>query len=285
MPTPHFDLELLRTFVTIANADTFALAGRQLGRSQSGISHHMQRLEAQVGLPLFVKDGRAKRLTVHGEQLLRYARDILSLNDDAMRSLKATGEGGVLRLGSPHDVADALLPQMLNRIARSMPQLRIEVVVARSPQLMVQLHQGELDLALSTREDAALEGFAMRKSPTVWLCAAHFNIAAGRALPLILGDESSLFRRSAIDALERAQIPWTQVCSSGSPLGIKAALRAGLGITARSMEMVGPGVRLLGAEDGLPQLPEVTYHLWVRPHSLNPFAKEIFKLLREGNHA
>ena len=84
------------------------------------------------------------------------------------------------------------------------------------------------------------------------------------------------------DALERRQIPWRQVHNSSSPLGVKAALRAGLGVTARSMELVGPEVRILGEQDGFPKLPEINYYLWMRPQSLNPHVRRAFKLLQEG---
>ena len=257
---PTLDLELLRTLVHVASSGSFADAGTQIGRSQSGVSQQMQRLEQIVQSPLFLKEGRNKQLTEQGRQLLRYARELLALNDDAVQALRQRMVDGQLRLGSPHDVADTLLPQVLSRLNRLMPTLQMEIRIGRSPSLMKALHAGEIDLAISTREDASLEGFILRRSPTVWLCAGHFLVSTSQPVPLILGDESSIFRRYALDALERRQIPWRQVHNSSSPLGVKAALRAGLGVTARSMELVGPEVRILGEQDGFPKLPEINYY-------------------------
>lgn len=280
-----FDLELLRTFVAVATYGTFAEAGKHLGRTQSGVTHQMQRMEAQLGLALFAKEGRNKQLTERGRHLLRYARDLLALNDDAMRVLRDAGETGVLRIGSPHDVADTILPQVLSRLARFLPQVRLETMVGRSPQLMSALQRGETDLTISTRHDATLDGFVLRTSPTVWLCAMHFILVPNQPVPLILGDEPSIFRRHALEAMDRAQMRWRQVYASSSPMGIKAALRAGLGVTARSLELVGPDVRILGEREGFPILPEITYYLWARPHSLNPLVGQAMRLLKEGTGA
>jgi len=280
--TPTFDLELLRSFVAVATHGTFASAGSRLQRSQSAVTQQMQRLEAQLGQTLFEKQGRGKRLTEHGHHLLRYARDMLALNDDAMLALRDSGSGGSLRIGSPHDIADTILPQVLSHIARFMPDLRLEIEVGRSPQLMEALHRGVVDITISTREDATLEGFVLRSSPTLWLCAAQFVPVPQQPVPLILGDEPSIFRRYALEALERHRIPWRQAYTSSSPTGIKAALRAGLGVTARSMDLLGGDMRVLGEKDGFPRLPDISYYLWVRPGSVNPLVRQAYALLKSG---
>ncbi|VFR90360.1 LysR family transcriptional regulator lrhA [plant metagenome] len=281
-----FDLDLLRTFVAVADQRTFAGAGRHTGRSQAAVSQQMQRLEAQVGLPLFSRQGRHKRLTEHGAKLLRYARDMLSLNDDAARALGESDMHGSLRIGSPHDVADTLLPPILEQIARSAPRLRLEIDVGRSPFLMEALHRGEIDMTLSTRHDRSLQGLVLRSSPTVWVCASQYVHAREQPLPLILIDEPSIFRRLAIEALDRARVPWKQAYLSSNLIGVKAAIRANLGVTARSMELLGPDMRVLGERDGLPKLPDVTYYLWVRPNTVNPLVRQAFDLLsRAGRYA
>lgn len=283
MTTPQtFDLELLRTFVAVVSTGTFAAAGQQQGRSQSAVTQQMQRLELQLGQALFQKEGRNKHLTEHGRHLLRYAREILLLNDDAMVSLRTDADIGALRIGASHDISETLLPPLLAYLARFLPRLRLEVVIARSPQLMASLHRGELDLSVSNREDATLEGVVLRTSRTVWLCSSQYEYLPQQPLPLILGDEPSIFRRYALEALDRHHIPWRTAFLSASPVGVKAAVRAGLGVTARSLEMLGPELRVLDEHDNLPPLPSVSYCLWVRPHSVNPLVRQAFGLLKNG---
>jgi DNA-binding transcriptional LysR family regulator len=288
MPSPSpsarapatFDLDLLRSFVAVVDAGSFAAGGTRLGRTQSAVTQQIQRLELQAGLQLFQKEGRQKLLTDPGRQLLRYAREMLALNDEAVHTLADSGLRGSLRIGSPHDVADTLLPGLLGRIARSSPHLRLEINVGRSPFLMESLQRGELDMTISTREDPTLEGILLHRSPTVWLSALQFKPSPREPLPLILIDEPSIFRRLALEALDRARVPWRLSYSSSNLIGVKAALLAGLGVTARSMELLGPELRVLGESDGLPRLPEVSYHLWVRPNTANPVARQAFELIR-----
>jgi len=280
MSPSTLDLELLRTFVAVADHPSFGAAGQHLGRTQSSVTQHMQRLEQQVGVSLLHKQGRQKALTDAGRQLLHHARQMLALNDAALDRLRDNSLSGMLRIGSPHDIADTILPPMLSHIARSAPHLRLEIDVGRSPFLMDDLHRGKVDMVISTRTDPTLKGFALRTSPVWWICAAHYQHVPSQPLPLVLVDEPSIYRRIALQALDAHDIPWRQAYLASNLIGIKAAVRAGLGVTARSMEMVGPDMRVLGESDGLPRLPDVTYHLWIRPGAVNPLAQRAYELIQ-----
>jgi DNA-binding transcriptional LysR family regulator len=282
---PTFDLELLRTFNAVVTQGTFTAASKHLQRTQSAVTQQMSRLEEQIGSPLFMKAGRVKRLTARGQQLLHYAREILSLNDDAMWSLRQSADHGVLRIGSPHDVAETILPGVLGRLNRSLREASTEVHIGRSPELMSQLKEGRLDIVISSREDDSLEGFAISTLPTVWLCAAHFIPVPGEPVPLIVGDANSIFMRFALDALDREQMAWRPASMSSSPIGVKAAIRAGLGVAARSTELLGADMRVLGARDGFPKLPDITYYLWIRPNAANTLARQAYELLHTNQPA
>ncbi|MGE0972279.1 LysR substrate-binding domain-containing protein [Klebsiella sp. WOUb02] len=278
----NLDIELLRTFIAVADLHTFSKAGIRLGRTQGAVSQQMQRLETLVGTTLFEKEGRTKRLTQQGQQLLSYARDLLLLNDDAMRSLKDSRFTGVLRIGSPHDVADTLLPPLLSQIARWAPSLNIELDVGRSPFLMEALHRGEVDMTISTRFDPQLEGVLLRTSPTVWICSAQYQHRPHAQVPLILADYPSIFRRVAIEALDAAQVRWLPAYTTSNLLGIKAAVKARLGVTARSIELLDSDMRVLGESDGLPRLPDTQFYLWVRPGTSQTLVKQAFELVASG---
>ena len=275
----NLDIELLRTFIAVADLHTFGKAGIRIGKTQGAVSQQMQRLETLVGTALFEQEGRHKRLTQQGRQLLSYARDLLLLNDDALRSLKDNGFTGKLRIGSPHDVADTLLPPLLSQLARWAPSLNIELDVGRSPFLMEALHRGEVDMTISTRFDPQLEGIQLRTSPTVWICSSQYHHRPDTTLPLILADYPSIFRRVAIDALDAAQVRWSPAYTTSNLLGIKAAVKARLGITARSIELLDSDMRVLGESDGLPRLPDTLFYLWVRPGQGQSLAKQAFDLL------
>lgn len=181
-------------------------------------------------------------------------------------------------MGSPHDVADTLLPTLLSQLARWAPNLNLELDVGRSPFLMESLQRGEVDMTISTRYDPHLEGILLRTSPTVWICSAHYHHQPGAPLPLILADYPSIFRRVAIDALDAAGARWSTAYTTSNLLGIKAVVKARLGITA-IIELLDSDMRVLGESDGLPRLPDTQFWLWVRPGSGQSLAKQAFNLL------
>jgi len=274
------DLELLRALVAIQEQGSFAGAAIHLGKTQSAVTQQMQRLEDQIGHPLFEKQGRQKRLTAHGQKLLDYARHLLAMNDEALRSLQQGNLEGVLRIGAPHDVADTMLPPLLAQVARVSPLLQLDIHVGRSPFLMESLKRGEIDMTISNREDPMLEGVVLRTSLTVWLCSASYVHDRAKPVPLVLADGPSLFRRLAQEALDSAGIRWSPNYTSSSLIGIKAALRAGLGVTARGVELVGADLRVLGENDGFPRLPDVAYYLFIRKNVINPLTRKVFDMLK-----
>ncbi|MGJ7558055.1 LysR substrate-binding domain-containing protein [Variovorax sp. RB2P76] len=276
------DLELLRSFAAVVSHHSFAAAAVHLERTQSAITQQMQRLEEQIGHPLFAKQGRQKRLTEHGERLLTYAHHMLALNDEALRSLRQGQLEGNLRIGAPHDVAETMLPLLLTEVARTSPLLQLDIHIGRSPYLMTSLKSGEVDMIISNRADAQsqFEGVVLRNSPTVWLCAASYVHDPAKPVPLIMADGPSIFRRIGHEALDAAGVAWTPRYTSSSLIGIKAALRAGLGVTARGVEQLDAGLRVLGAGDGMPRLPDLAYHLYVRSHVVNPVTRQVFETLK-----
>ncbi|AIJ46048.1 LysR substrate-binding domain-containing protein [Comamonas testosteroni] len=274
------DLDQLRTLATIARQQSFAAAAVQLGCTQSAITQQMQRLEDKVGHTLFEKQGRQKRLTEHGQRLLGYAQRMLAIHDEAISSLRHHHLEGLVRIGAPHDVADTMLPPVLKEIALKFPGVQIDIHMERSPFLMESLKQGELDLVISNRDDTTFESFALRSSPTVWLCGANYVHDPGKPVPLVLASGPSIFRRLACDALDAADIGWTPRHTCTSLVGIRAALRADLGVTARGVEQLDPGLRVLGSGDGMPPLPDLVYKLYIRSHVVNPITRQVFENLK-----
>lgn len=73
MRRPVFDLDVLRTFVTGLELNSFAKAAGRLGRSTSAVSAQLKKLEEQIGTPVLLKSGRGLALTPMGESLLTHA--------------------------------------------------------------------------------------------------------------------------------------------------------------------------------------------------------------------
>jgi TolB-like protein len=87
---PALDIDLLRSFVLIAEGGSFTRAAERVGRTQSAVSLQVQRLESLVGHRVLVRGkGGLVQLTAQGEYLLDRARDLIALNDDIIGSLRS----------------------------------------------------------------------------------------------------------------------------------------------------------------------------------------------------
>ena len=276
-PILNLDLDLLRTFVAVADLNTFAAAAAAVCRTQSAVSQQMQRLEQLVEKELFARHGRNKLLTEHGIQLLGYARKILRFNDEACTSLMFSSLQGMLTIGSSDESADTILPFLLNSISAVYPKLALDVRVKRHGEMGEMLRANEVDLALTTHRLENFESIALRTSPTLWYCAADYILPPGEALPLVLLDEPSPFRDMIVGTLNAANIPWRVTYIASTLSAVRAAVKAGLGITARPVEMMSPELRVLGSKEGLPPLPDTEYLLSRNEQTTSTLVQSIFQ--------
>lgn len=275
----NLDLDLLRTFVAVADLNTFAAAAAAVCRTQSAVSQQMQRLEQLVGKELFARHGRNKLLTEHGIQLLGYARKILRFNDEACISLMFSNLQGVLTLGASDESADTILPFLLNRISSVYPKLALDVSVKRNAFMVEMLKENEVDLVVTTHRPGQFDSLTLRTSPTHWYCAAEYVLQKGEPIPLVLLDDPSPFRDMVLAALNEAGIPWRLAYVASTLPAVRAAVKAGLGVTARPVEMMSPDLRVLGQSEGLPSLPDTEYLLCHNAASNNELAKVVFEAM------
>ncbi len=275
----NLDLDLLRTFVAVADLNTFAAAAAAVCRTQSAVSQQMQRLEQLVGKELFARHGRNKLLTEHGIQLLGYARKILRFNDEACMSLMFSNLQGVLTLGASDESADTILPFLLNRISSVYPKLALDVSVKRNAFMVEMLNEHKVDLVVTTHRPGQFDCLTLRTSPTHWYCAAEYVLQKGEPVPLVLLDDPSPFRDMVLTALNEANIPWRLAYVASTLPAVRAAVKAGLGVTARPVEMMSPDLRVLGKSDGLPALPDTEYLLCHNSSSHNQLAKVVFEAM------
>ncbi|BFT82436.1 transcriptional regulator LrhA [Enterobacter pseudoroggenkampii] len=278
-PIMNLDLDLLKAFVAVADLNTFAAAAAAVCRTQSAVSQQMQRLEQLVGKELFARHGRNKLLTEHGIQLLGYARKILRFNDEACMSLMFSNLQGVLTLGASDESADTILPFLLNRISSVYPKLALDVSVKRNAFMVEMLNENKVDLVVTTHRPGQFDCLTLRTSPTHWYCAAEYVLQKGEPVPLVLLDDPSPFRDMVLTALNEANIPWRLAYVASTLPAVRAAVKAGLGVTARPVEMMSPDLRVLGKSDGLPALPDTEYLLCHNSSSHNELAKVVFEAM------
>uniref|UniRef100_UPI00372D6395 LysR family transcriptional regulator n=1 Tax=Piscinibacter sakaiensis TaxID=1547922 RepID=UPI00372D6395 len=154
----HLDLDLLRSFVAIAETGTLGRAAARVGRTQAALSMQVRKLETLLDQPLLLRSGRGVTPTRHGERLLAHAHALLQQHDAALADLSGGALSGTLCFGCPDDYAAAFLPAILRGFAQRHPRVFVEVACAPTPRLEERLARHALDLALVSSADAQAPG-------------------------------------------------------------------------------------------------------------------------------
>ncbi|QPG61877.1 LysR family transcriptional regulator [Pseudomonas sp. BIGb0427] len=276
-----FDLDVLRTFVTGVEFNSFAKAADRLGRSTSAVSAQLKKLEEQVGTPVLTKSGRGLALTPTGETLLSHARRLLELNDGIFQTLHESQTAGTARLGLQEDFGEHFLSDILRRFVQTYPRVNLEVRIARNAELLALVESADLDLAL-TWDTEHLSPYATRLGETQmhWIGARDMPLLAAlddSSLPLIMFDAPCALRSAATQALDAAQIPWRIALTSPSVGGIWAAVAAGLGLTLRTRIGLPSHLTVVS---GLPPMPSLGYVLHTNGDAPTPAAQQLAALIK-----
>ena len=243
---------------------------------------HIRRLEEQLGCTLFVKQGRGARLTEEGEKLIEFARRIVQVEAGAFAALSRKGLRGAARLGIPDDYAESFLAEILARFNRRHPLVEVSVVCEASTDLGPQVAAGALDLALITDYEGLKGLELLREEPLVWVAAERFQVEAGTPIPLALGSATCCWRRATEHALSTAAPGVAQArFYSKNFSAIGTVLRAGLAATILPASVVGPGLKILGRAEGLPELPLNRMGLIHAPGRPSEEAKALAESIRE----
>ncbi|PWC40382.1 LysR substrate-binding domain-containing protein [Azospirillum sp. TSO22-1] len=282
MAPTNLDMDVLRALVIATELGGFGRAAERLGRSQSAISLQMKKLEDQVGLPLFRKNGRGVTLTEIGDTLLDYARRIIALNDEALSVARGGAMDGTVRIGFPEDLADRWLPGVLGAFHRAHPRVRFEAQVGRD--LRDHIARGGLDLALVFGDiDGAENGQALvARLPLVWIGPRGYRPDPAAPLPLALLDGPCPFRRHGTARLDQSGRAWRNTFTSPSLAGLWAAVEAGLGVTVRTPLGLPDTLAPLDPRLALPSLPSVALELHLSPASRTPTVARLRAVLTEA---
>jgi len=279
----HFDLDVMRSFVTGIELGSFAKAADRLSRSTSAVSAQLKKLEEQAGTPLLRKAGRGMALTEAGEVMLGYARRLLELNDEAASAVRGVELEGRVRLGLQEDFGESVLTEVLGRFKRAHPKLRVEVHIARNAVLMESLDAGRLDVALAWETDMrAAHAQHIRTLPMCWIGTDALQPSYGtdEPVPLVVLDAPCLMRSAAIEALDRAGLAWRIAFTSASLAGTWAAVKAGLGISVRTpLGLPGEVCTMDAAEANLPALPTLGLALYRREAEPEPAVERLAELI------
>jgi DNA-binding transcriptional LysR family regulator len=264
--TTLLDVDQLRTFIAIAETGSFTKAAEVVNKTQSAVSMQMKRLEERLDRPIFARDGRASRLTEDGERLLDYARRIVKLNVEALAAFDDKELRGRVRLGVPDDYADRYLPEIMARFSHAYPAVELTVICEPSVDLLERIDANEIDLAIVTNCETKRASETFRRERLLWVTSARHSTHLEERLPLALGRPSCSWRRIAVERMETTGRSYRVLYSSSNAGAVAAAVLAGLSVSVLPESGLRPGMRVLTAAEGFPELPSCRIGLVRNPH-------------------
>ncbi|MDX2351907.1 LysR substrate-binding domain-containing protein [Stutzerimonas xanthomarina] len=256
---PLLEIDVLRTFVSIAESGSFTRTAAQIFRTTSAVSMQIKRLENTLGCALFSREARRVALTAEGERLLSYARRLLKLNEEAVGAFIKPSLSGQVRFGTPADIGTHILPGLLSLFARTHPGIEVNVSVGRSVDMIQRIDAGELDVALISVGNLGQDdtrGEVVHREPLVWAGRAGGVAMRRNPLPLALASAECAWRRQALDALDRVGRSYRIAYSSEQCAGQEAAMVADLAVAPYPLSLIRPPLRRLDEEANLPALGE-----------------------------
>jgi DNA-binding transcriptional LysR family regulator len=141
---------LLRQFIAVAEELHFGKAALRVGIAQSPLSQAIQKLEAYVGAPLFVRTKRSVALTAAGRVFLGEAYQWLKHEDAVIaRTLSANaGTTGRLLVGFIGSAGYGFMPELVSRFRSAYPQVRLRLIEMNTKDQVEHLKSGYLDAGL-----------------------------------------------------------------------------------------------------------------------------------------
>jgi DNA-binding transcriptional LysR family regulator len=270
-PLPLLELDVLRTFVAIAETGSFTLAATAVFRTPSAVSMQIKKLEEMLGRPVFTRDARSVSLTRDGEVLLGFARRLLAVNREAVSKFIMPDIRGVVRLGSPDDYGERVLTTVLKRFAQTHPAIAVDVTIDQTSNLKRRLTEGRLDLTLvTTCRNVPADAEVLLTEPVVWGGARGGSAHLCEPLPVSLWEEGCVWRANALDALGKVGRDYRIAYMSAHTAGQKAAVLADLAVAPLPKSFVGDSIVVLGPKEELPELGEYSLAMMVAPDASPP---------------
>jgi DNA-binding transcriptional LysR family regulator len=239
MPDPR----LLKTFLAVAAGLSFRQAAKDLHYAPSSVSSQIKALEAELGVPLFVRSGRAVVLTEQGRRLLGHARRLTDLAAQTRR-LVAGGhdEPTELTVRLSETLGIHCLPRILPGFRKRFPTTRLILATQSRHGLTRDLRHGLTELAVVLGEPFRASGVTvevLRHEPLQVIVATDSPLAGRDAVgpgdlvgtTLLLTPHVWSARRFIEEALLEARVSPAGLVECSSVEIVKRCVMAGLGIS------------------------------------------------------
>lgn len=281
------DLADLHIFRSVVHAGGVTRAAEKLNRVQSNVTTRVRQLETELGVELFIRDGKRLHLSSAGKLLLDYADRLIDLAQEAREAVHDVTPRGLLRLGTPESTAAMRLPVPMNEYLTRYPDVRLELRTGNARQVAADVLAGELDAALATEPfaDAPFEKVAIYEEELVIIAAAdHPPIKSPRDAKrqTVLAFESGCAYRQRLEEwfAHHGEMPEriVEITSYHAMLGCVVA-GMGISLMPRSVLATFPDAKLLSVHSLPPALARAQITLFWRKGMLSPKVRALIDIL------
>lgn len=231
------ELSDLRIFRAVVSEGGVTRAAEKLHRVQSNVTTRVRQLEEDLGVKLFIREGKRLHLSPAGHTLMGYADRLLNLAQDAREAVQDSKPQGTLRLGSMESTAAVRLPAPLSAYHERYPDVTLELHTGNPQQLARAVLEGELDAALVAEPiaDAPFEKVPVYREELVLIAAADqppIDSAGGDAPRTLLAFENGCPHRKRLEDWYSSQgeLP-ERIIELGSYHAMIGCTVAGMGVS------------------------------------------------------
>ena len=165
------DTRQLQTFITLSETLNYQRAADQLQYAPSSLFKHIQLLEEEIGLALFVKRGRQLELTREGKRFLPDAKRMLGEWEDVLRAAREVGEMPALSICGCELNTSFAVRGLLQEFISAYPEMRFTIMTSPNADVPDILNHAQADLSFyystSEREVDGLQSVTLYSEPVV----------------------------------------------------------------------------------------------------------------------
>ncbi|PAV31507.1 LysR family transcriptional regulator [Virgibacillus profundi] len=238
------ELRQIKYFIEVANREHVTEAAIALHVAQSAVSRQIFNLESELGVDLFIREGRNVRLTPIGRIFLEHMEQAIHVIDDAKQVIDeyTDPEKGTIHIGFPSSLATYILPTAISAFREEYPDVKFQLNQGSYHELKTAVIKGEINMALLgplPMNEKKLKGAILFTENIVGLLPATHPLANSSSLKLNQLREESfvLFPKEYVlrDLITNAcqQIGFKpNVSFEGQDIdSIKGLVSAGLGVS------------------------------------------------------
>ena len=229
------ELQILRTFLAVAETGTIARSSEKLHTVQSNVTTRIKSLEQELGVALFERRRSGMVLTAAGEHFLPYAQRVLRDAEDARQAVSGfSHQVRLLRLGSMETTLALRLPDYLGRFRTAHPGLSLRLRAGPSDELVTWLLDRELDLAFVGGAVSHPELHArpvFREEMVLVLPAGLSGAEEALRLPMAVFRHGCSYREFTLGWMRQAGMGPNEIFELGTLDGILGCVAAGIAVT------------------------------------------------------